>query len=66
MIKLTFYELRNKIQSEAFLEVLDENGYLLQDGVNGSTMWEDALLDRTVYLILPGIATKILLEKAEH
>lgn len=59
---MTFSDLINKIQAEAFLEVLDENGYLLQDGINGETIWEDSLLDRKVYLILPGISTKILLK----
>ena len=60
---MTFYELRNKIQVEADLEVLDIDGYLLQEGKNGETMWEDSLLDREVYLIIPGILTKIVLER---
>jgi hypothetical protein len=59
---VTFYELRGKIQLEAFLEILDSYGYLLQEGINGETMWEDDLLDMPVYLILPGISTKIFLE----
>jgi hypothetical protein len=59
---MTFYDLRNKIQLEAELEVLDINGYLLQEGKNGETLWEDNLLDMEVYLILPGISTKIILE----
>lgn len=60
---MTFYELRGKIQLEAFLEILDSDGYLLQEGVNGETMWEDDLLDMPVYLILPGnSSTKIILE----
>ena len=46
--------------------MLDDSGYLLQDGINGETMWEDALLDREVYLIVPGIHTKILLDKLEY
>ena len=62
---MTFYDLRNKIQMEAYLEILDENGYLIQEGLNGTTMWEDRLLDTKVYLIVPGIVTKILLEVRE-
>jgi hypothetical protein len=60
---MTFEELCNKIQLEANLEVLDMDGYLLQEGKNGETMWEDSLLDKEVYLILPGISTKIILER---
>ena len=60
---MTFYDLRNKIQMEADLEVRDMDGYLLQEGKNGETMWEDSLLDREVYLIIPGISTKIILER---
>lgn len=59
---MIFYDLRNKIQVEAYLEVLDENGYLLQEGINGETLWEDVLLARKVDLIVPGIRTKILLD----
>ena len=62
---MTFYDLRNKIQMEAYLEILDENGYLIHEGLNGTTMWEDRLLDTKVYLIVPGIVTKILLEVRE-
>lgn len=59
---LDFETLRNKIQLEAFIELLDSDGYLLQEGTNGETMWEDYLLEKPVYLIIPGISTKIVLE----
>ena len=60
---LDFETLRNKMQLDTHLEVLDMNGYLIQEGINGETTWEDVLLDKKVYSILPGISTKIILEK---
>lgn len=60
---MTLYDLLNKINLESQLEILDNNGYLLQEGQRGSTMWEDELLDKQVYMIIPGISTKIILER---
>ena len=60
---MTFYELRNKIQLEAYLELLNEEGQILQEGINGETLWEDSFLDYRVDLIIPGIHTKIILNE---
>ena len=60
---MTFEELRNKICLDSHIEVLDNDGYTLQSGNNGETMWEDELLDKEVYYIVPGISTKIILER---
>lgn len=60
---MTFYELRNKIQLEAYLELLTEEGQILQEGINGETFWEDSFLDYEVDLIIPGIHTKIILNE---
>ena len=59
---ITLYDLLKVINVEAELEVLDNDGYLIQEGRRGETMWEDCLLDRPVYLVLPGIVTKIFLD----
>jgi hypothetical protein len=60
---MTFEELRNKICLGTRIEVLDNDGYLLQEGYNGETVWEDEWLDKEVYYIVPGISTKIILER---
>lgn len=59
----TFYDILKLIDLEAELEVLDNDGYLIQEGHRGNTMWADHLLDKPVYLIVPGIVTKIILER---
>ena len=59
---ITLYDLLNLIDLDAELEVLDNDGYLLQEGRRGETMWNNDLLDRQVYLVHPGIVTKIFLE----
>lgn len=60
---LTFFKLRKYIDLKAFIKVVDRDGYLLQTGVNGETMWDDDLLDKKVYLIIPGPETKIILKE---
>lgn len=60
---ITLYDLLNLLDLEAELEVLEWNGDLLQEGPRGSTMWDDDLLDRRVHKVLPGIVTKILLDR---
>ena len=60
---MILYELLNKINLEAQLEILDIDGYLLQEGERGPIMWEDSLLDKEVYMLIPGIVTKIILER---
>lgn len=59
---ITLYDLLNLIDLEAELEVLEWDGNLLQEGSRGSIMWDDDLLDRRVYRVIPGIITKILLD----
>ena len=59
---ITLYDLLNITNLEAELEILDRDGYLLQEGVRGETMWEDSFLDKRVYMLLPGIVTKIFLD----
>lgn len=60
---MTFEELRNRICLDSHIEVLDNDGYTLQSGNNSETMWEDVLLDKDIYYIVPGISTKIILER---
>ena len=60
---MTFEELRNKICLDSHIEVLDNDGCTLQSGNNGETMWKDELLDKDVYYIVPGMSTKIILER---
>ena len=59
---MTLWNLLIKLDLESQLEVLDADGYLIQKGIRGPTMWQDDLLDKEVDLILPGIVTKIFLE----
>lgn len=59
---ITFYDILKLLDSEAELEVLNFEGNLLQDGVKGSTLWEDSLLEKRIYKVIPGIVTKILLD----
>ena len=60
---MTLYDLLNKINLDSEIQILDNDGYLLQEGKRGPTMWEDDLIDKEVYMIIPGIVTKIVLER---
>lgn len=60
---ITLYDLLNLLDLDVELEVFEWDYYLLQEGACGSTMWDDDLLDRRVYKILPGIVTKIFLDQ---
>ena len=48
---MELYDLLLVINPDYCLEIYDENGYLLQDGVRGTTWWED--VDRKVHMIYP-------------
>ena len=58
---MILYDLLNKISVEAEIQVCDERGKLLQQGIRGEIMWKDELIGRKVCGINPGIVTKILL-----
>lgn len=58
---MILYDLLNKISVKAEIQVCDERGKLLQQGIRGETMWEDELIGRKVCGISPGIVTKIFL-----
>ena len=60
---VTLYDILNLVSLDTELEVLDRDCYILQEGIRGETMWEDSLLDKEVYMIIPGIVTKIILER---
>ena len=62
---ITLYDLLNILDLDTELEVLDWNGDLLQDGIRGSTVWNDDLLDRRIHRVIPGIVTKILLDSED-
>lgn len=62
---ITLYDLLNLLDLDAELEVLEWNGDLLQEGIRGSTMWDDDLLDRRIHRVIPGIVTKILLDSED-
>lgn len=59
---ITLFDVLKLINLESELEILDNDGYLLQEGPRGATRWDDYLLDKQVYMIVPGIVTKIILE----
>lgn len=59
---ITLYDLLDVLDLECELEILDWDGYLLQDGPRGDTVWNDDLLDKRVREVLPGIVTKIFLD----
>ena len=59
---ITLFDVLKLINIESELEILNNDGYLLQEGPRGSTWWDDELLDKQVYMIIPGIVTKIFLE----
>lgn len=59
---ITFYDLLNILDLDCELEVLEWDGYWLQEGRRGDTIWDDNLLERRVHRVLPGIVTKILLD----
>lgn len=48
---MELYDLLLVINPDYYVEIYDENGYLLQDGVRGTTWWED--VDRKVRMIYP-------------
>ena len=58
---ITLYELLKVIDLDAELSVYDSEGYLLQEGIRGSTDWDALLLKKPVRTVLPGIVTKIFL-----
>jgi hypothetical protein len=58
---ITLYELLKVIDLDAELSVYDSEGYLLQEGIRGSTDWDKLLLKKPVGTVLPGIVTKIFL-----
>lgn len=60
---ITLYDILKLLQPHIFLEILDSDGYLLQEGERGTTVWEDKFLERQIYMIIPGITTKIILER---
>lgn len=60
---ISLYDLLNILNLHCELEIFDFGGYLLQEGCRGDTMWEESLLDRRVYTVLPGIVTKIYLDE---
>ena len=62
---ITLYDLLNLLDLDAELEILEWNGDLLQEGIRGSTMWDDDLLDRRIHRVIPGIVTKILLDSED-
>lgn len=48
---MELYDLLLIINPDYCVEIYDEYGYLLQDGVRGTTWWED--VDRKVRMIYP-------------
>lgn len=58
---ITFYDLLNIFDCECEIEVFEWDGDKLQEGFRGNTLWDDDLLDRPVYKVLPGIVTKVYL-----
>ena len=60
---ITFFDLHTILDLKCELEVRDWwTDILLQEGVNGSTDWNDDLLGRRVRKICPGIVTLVFLD----
>lgn len=59
----TLFEIFNVLDPEAQIEIFDNKGYLLYEGIKDTIeITDEHLLNAVVRLLLTGIVTKIFLE----